>query len=186
MILTEGKDNKIFGVIHVKDLLFSTLEKEEFKLEELQKIIDKPHIVPESMKAIKVLELFRHSPVHIALVLDEFGNIQGLITLNDILEALVGEIKSQSAQELSVVTRADGSFLIDGALSIYDLKKKLHLQNLTKNDLSTYQTAAGFVISHLDKIPQTGDMFEKYNYKFEVIDMDNNRIDKILVRKKEN
>lgn len=183
LILTEGKNNKIFGVIHVKDLLCYSFDNSEFDINKLKTIIDKPHLVPESMKAIKVLEMFRHSAVHIALVLDEFGNIQGVVTLNDILEALVGEIKSQKTQESLIVTRDDGSFLIDGTVSIYDIKKKLHLQDLTNKDLSTYQTAAGFVISHLEKIPKTGDVFEKYKYRFEVIDMDNNRIDKILVKK---
>ncbi len=183
LILTEGKKDKIFGVIHVKDLLSYSFEDDKFKIDKLKKIVDKPHLVPESMKAIKVLEMFRHSPVHIALVLDEFGSIQGLVTLNDILEALVGEIKSQTPQDLSIVVRDDSSLLIDGTVPIYDLKKKLHLQELNNKDLSNYQTVAGFVIAHFEKIPKTGDFFEKSGYKFEVIDMDNNRVDKILVKK---
>src|SRR3990167_4132213 len=183
LILTEGKKDKIFGVIHVKDLLGYSFEDDKFEIDKLKEITAKPHLVPESMKAIKVLEMFRHSPVHIALVFDEFGNIQGLITLNDILEALVGEIKSQSIQESLIMSRDDGSFLIDGTVSIYELKKELHLQELTNQDLSNYQTAAGFVIAHLEKIPKTGDFFEKSGYKFEVVDMDNNRVDKILVKK---
>ena len=127
--------------------------------------------------------MFRHSPVHIALILDEFGSIQGLVTLNDILEALVGEIKSQIPQDLSIVVRDDSSLLIDGTVPLYDLKKKLHLHELSNKDLSNYQTAAGFVIAHFEKIPKTGDFFEKSGYKFEVIDMDNNRVDKILIKK---
>ncbi|OGK62973.1 hypothetical protein A2334_01930 [Candidatus Roizmanbacteria bacterium RIFOXYB2_FULL_38_10] len=183
LILTEEKKDKIFGVIHVKDLLGYSFEDDKFEIEKLKHITDKPHLVPESMKAIKVLEMFRHSPVHIALVLDEFGSIQGLITLNDILEALVGEIKSQSIQEPLIIVRDDGSLLIDGTVSIYDLKKRLHLHELSNRDLSTYQTAAGFVISHLEKIPKTGDVFEKYKYRFEVVDMDHNRVDKIMVKR---
>ena len=183
LILTEEKKDKIFGVIHVKDLLSYSFEDNEFEVEKLKTIANKPHLVPESMKAIKVLEMFRHSPVHIALVLDEFGNIQGLVTLNDILEALVGEIRSQSTQDPLIVVRDDGSFLIDGTVSIYDLKKKLRLQELTNKDLSNYQTVAGFIIAHLEKIPKTGDFFEKSGYLFEVVDMDNNRVDKLLVKK---
>lgn len=183
LILTEGKKDKIFGIIHIKDLLSYSFEDDKLEIDKLKKIVDKPHLVPESIKAIKVLELFRHSTVHIALVLDEFGNIQGLVTLNDILEALVGEIKSQTTQEPLIVVRDDGSFLIDGAVPIYDLKKKLHLQELTNKDLSNYQTVAGFVIAHFEKIPKTGDFFEKSGYKFEVIDIDNNRVDKVLVKK---
>lgn len=183
LILTKGKNDKIFGVIHVKDLLPYSFEGNEFGIEKLNKITNKPHLVPESMKAIKVLEMFRHSTVHIALILDEFGNIQGLVTLNDILEALVGEIKSQTPQDFSIVARDDGSLFIDGAVSIYDLKRKLRLQELTNKDLSAYQTTAGFVIAHLEKIPKAGDFFEKYGYRFEVVDMDDNRVDKILVKK---
>lgn len=183
LIFTEGRGEKVFGVIHLKDLLFNSFEDSEFTLDKLKKISNKPHLIPESMKAIKVLEMFRHSKVHIALVLDEFGTIQGLVTLNDILEALVGEIKSQTPQDISIVVRDDSSLLIDGTVPIYDLKKKLQLQELSNNDLSNYQTVAGFVIAHFEKIPKTGDSFEKSGYKFEVIDMDHNRVDKILIKK---
>lgn len=183
LILTEGKKDKVFGVIHAKDLLSYSFESSKFEIDKLKKITNKPHLIPESMKAVKILEMFRHSPVHIALVLDEFGNIQGLVTLNDILEALVGEIKSQSIQEPLITVRDDGSFLIDGTVPIYDLKKKLHLQELSNKDLSNYQTVAGFVISHFEKIPKAGDVFKKQGYRFEVVDMDNNRVDKILVKK---
>lgn len=183
LILTEGKKDKIFGVIHVKDLLGYSFKDNEFEIDKLKKITNKPHLVPESMKAIKVLEMFQHSSVHIALVLDEFGNIQGLVTLNDILEALVGGIKSQTTQDPLIVARDDGSFLIDGIVSAYDLKEKLLLQELTDKDLNAYQTVAGYVLAHLQKIPKTGDVFEKHGYRFEVVDMDNNRIDRILVKK---
>lgn len=183
LILTEGKKDKIFGVIHVKDLLSYSFEDNRFEIDKLRKITDKPHFVHESMKAIKVLETFRHSPIHIALVLDEFGNIQGLVTLNDILEALVGEIKTQSIQDPLIITRNDGSFLADGTVSIHELRKKLRLHELTNKDLSNYQTVAGFVIAQLEKIPKAGDVFEKYGYRFEVVDMDNNRVDKIFIKK---
>lgn len=182
IIFTEGKKDKIFGVINVKDLLSYSLKNEAFDIKKLKDIIVKPHFIPESTKAIKVLEMFRKSSVHIALVLDEFGGIQGLVTLNDILEALVGEIKS-TVQDPLIVAREDKSFLVDGTVSIYDLKKKFGLQELTNKDSSLYQTAAGFVIASLDKIPKTGDAFEKLGYRFEVVDMDDNRVDKILVEK---
>lgn len=182
LILAEGKDEKMFGVVHLKDLLFYSFEN-MFSIEQLRKIADKPHMVPESMKAIKVLEMFRHSRVHIALVLDEFGTIQGLVTLNDILEALVGDIKTQASQDIPIVTRDDGSFIVDGAVSIHDLKKKLRLNDIQESDLGAYQTTAGFIIAHLEKIPQTGDYFERSGFRFEVIDMDNNRVDKIMIKK---
>lgn len=183
LIFTEERTEKIFGVVHVKDLLSQYVQDSSFEIEKLKKITSKPHLVPESMKAIKVLEMFRHSHVHIALVLDEYGVVLGLITFNDILEALVGEIKSQALQEPLIVTRENGSFLIDGMTPIYDLKKKIHLHDLTSRDLDMFQTAAGFVIAHLEKIPKAGDYFEKSGYRFEVVDMDKNRIDKILAKK---
>jgi len=183
IIITEGRREKIFGVIHVKDLMPYAFEGKRFEVNKLRRISVKPHVIPESMKAITVLEMFRRSSVHVALVIDEFGNIQGLVTLNDILEALVGEIKTQTLQNPLIVVRDDKSLLIDGIVSIYDLKKKLGLQEISDKNLSTYQTAAGFVIAHLDRIPKTGDHFEKYGYRFEVIDMDGHRVDKILIKK---
>jgi len=183
LILTQNDESKVIGIIHVKDLLKYTLNDEPLDYEKLKNVINKPHLIPESMKAIKVLEMFRHSPVHIAIVLDEFGEIQGLITLNDILEALVGEIKTQSPQEATIVVRENGSFLIDGSVSLYDMNKKLHLVGVSDDELKAFQTVAGFVIANLEKIPKAGDYFEKYSYRFEVVDMDDNRVDKILARK---
>ena len=183
LIFTEGNKDKIFGIINVKDLMRYLSSDSGPVIQDLKDIANKPHLIPESMKAIKVLEMFRHSPVHIALVLDEFGNIQGLVTLNDILEALVGEIKSQSDIEPTIVVRDDGSLLIDGEVSIYDLKKKLRLKDADLKQLTAYQTVAGFMLAHLDKIPKPGDFFERSQYRFEVVDMDHNRVDKILVKK---
>ena len=135
------------------------------------------------MRALKVLEIFRHSPVHIAFVVDEFGVIQGLITLNDILEALVGDIKTRTTYDPKTVRRPDGSLLIDGSVSIKEFKKNLNIKTLPKEDTGSYQTVGGFIISYLDRIPKTGDKFEWDNYLFEVVDMDDTRVDKILVVK---
>lgn len=183
IIFTESGSNKVIGVIHIKDLLPYYLKDDKFEIRDIKNIVTKPLLIPENMRALKVLELFRHSPVHIALVLDEFGSIQGLVTLNDILEALVGEIKSQTHKDPEIVAKSDGSFFMDGTVSIYELKKTLHLQKLPKEDLATYQTIGGFVISYLDRIPKTGDSFEWKGYQFEILDMDDNRVDKVLITK---
>ncbi|MEK7633545.1 MAG: hemolysin family protein [Patescibacteria group bacterium] len=183
IIFTEGGPDKIVGVIHIKDLLPYHLKDDKFDVNKIKNVITKPHFVPENMRALKVLEIFRHSPVHIALVLDEFGSIQGLITLNDILEALVGEIKSQSYKDPEIVSKPDGSFFIDGTVSVNDLKKTLHLGKLPKEELSAYQTIGGFIISFLEQIPKTGDYFEWEGYRFEILDMDDNRVDKVLITK---
>jgi len=183
IIFTEGGPDKIIGVIHIKDLLPYHLKDDKFDIMDIKNTITKPLLVPENMRALKVLEIFRHSPVHIALVLDEFGGIQGLITLNDILEALVGEIKSQTYKDPEIVAKPDGSFFMDGTVSIPDLKKTLHLHKLPKEDSASYQTIGGFVISYLDRIPKTGDYFECEGYRFEILDMDDSRVDKVLITK---
>lgn len=182
IIFTEGSQDLIFGVVHAKDLLTFSFEG-ELSLEKVKAVTVQPHLVPESTRATKVLEMFRHSTIHIALVIDEFGSIQGLVTMNDIFEALVGNIQDQSSPPKHIMQREDGSFLVDGGVSIYDLKKKLKIQALRSKDLALYQTAAGFMITHLDKVPAEGDAFERYGYRFEVVDMDKNRVDKVLVSK---
>lgn len=183
IILKGDEDDKIVGVINVNDLFENMPTDFSNMADWLKRLTYKPHLIPESMAAIKVLEIFRQSSIHIAFVLDEFGNILGILTLNDILEALVGEIKTQVPTSPDFVERQDGSLLVDGSTAFYDLKKRLDLKSLSKKQTTLYQTAAGFFIAQLDKIPQVGDHFEKYGYSFEVVDMDENRVDKILIKK---
>lgn len=183
IVFTEGGIDKVVGVVHLKDLLPYYLGEEKIDSEKIRNIMSRPLLVPENMRALKVLEMFRHSPVHIALVLDEFGSVQGLITLNDILEALVGEIKTQTPPDPLIVAREAGSLFVDGVVPIYDLKKRLRLEKLPKEDSTTFQTVGGFVISYLDRIPKTGDHFDWGGYRFEVVDMDDNRVDKVLIKK---
>lgn len=183
IILAEGSIDKVIGVLHVKDLLQYYLEKKEINIQEMKKNISKPHFIPEDMRALKVLEIFRHSSIHIAFVVDEFGVIQGLITLNDILEALVGDIKTRTTYDPKIVKRPDGSLLMDGSISIKEFKKNLGIKSLPKEDIGSYQTVGGFIVSYLDRIPKTGDKFEWNHYIFEVMDMDDTRVDKILVTK---
>jgi len=180
IIFTRGDEDNIVGVLHVKSLIINYMDGCLFKIKDLEKTMSKPLLIPESTRVLKVLQMFRHSPVHIALVLDEFGSIQGLVTLNDVLESLVGAIKSQTYNDPQIVNRNDGSFLMDGAVSIFDLKKTLKLKNVSK-DPNVYQTLGGLVIAYLDRIPKTGDSFIWENFKFEVVDMDENRVDKVLI-----
>ena len=181
VLFCKGNLDKVVGVIHVRDFLNSYLQKQKVNI---KKIMTKPIFISENMRALKVLEMFRRSDVHVALVLDEFGNVQGLVTLNDILEALVGDIKTQSISDDSqVVKRSDGSMLIDGLLPISELKKLLSIEVLPKEQSNLYQTIGGFMITYLDRIPKTGNKFELNGFRFEVADMDNNRVDKILVTK---
>jgi putative hemolysin len=180
ILFAEDTVDKIIGVTHVKDLLKLYLLN---KHADLRNILIKPLLIPENTRTLKLLEMFRHSPIHIALAIDEFGSVQGLITLNDVLEALIGDIQTQNTNDPQIVTRDDGSYLLDGMLVISELKKILKVDKLPKEDMGGFQTSGGFAISFLDKIPKSGDTFEWDNYRFEIVDMDDKRVDKILIKK---
>jgi putative hemolysin len=145
-------------------------------------VLEAPQFVPESMEVLKVLELFRESRVHIALVIDEYGGLQGLVTMNNILEAIVGEIPEfGEAGDPEVVFREDGSWLIDGRVVVEDLKETLGIRQLPDEDRGYYQTLGGFVMTYLGHLPRAGDEFEWGGLRFEVVDMDGFRVDKVLV-----
>ncbi|OGK21249.1 hypothetical protein A3C23_01920 [Candidatus Roizmanbacteria bacterium RIFCSPHIGHO2_02_FULL_37_13b] len=180
VIFARGVIDKIEGIVQIKDLLQSYLDDNDF---DIKKILTKPLVVPEHTRALKLLELFRHSPTHIAIVLDEFGNVQGLITLNDIFESLVGDIKTQSSyDDTSVVKNNDGSLYLNGMLPIGEVKKLLSIDILPKEGTGLYHTLGGFVITYLDKIPRKGTKFSWKHFDFKIIDMDDNRVDKVLVK----
>jgi len=183
ILFTKGSLDKIIGVIHVKEVLHHYLANHNMNIEGK---LSKSLFIPENTRALKVLEMFRHSPVHIALILNEYGHIEGLVTLNDILEALVGEIKSQSIHDPQVVKRPDGSLLVDGMTTIRDMTKLLKIKDLNPEELDTYQTVGGLAMSHLDRIPKSGDAFLWKGYNFEVVDMDDKRVDKVIISKTKN
>ena len=141
-----------------------------------------PVFVPESTRGLKVLELFKQTGIHMALVVDEYGVIQGLVTLNDILVEIVGDVPS--ADELDdpqAVQREDGSWLLDGMLSVDEFFKIFAVNDFQGEHRGSYQTLGGFVITHLGRIPNAADHFEWDGMRFEVMDMDGNRVDKVLV-----
>jgi putative hemolysin len=171
--------DNILGVVQAKDLLSCNLIDKQLSLKEA---LLPPLVVPDSMKALKVLERFKETGIHLALVLDEYGSVQGLITLADLLEALVGDIPHiDELKEPDTVEREDGSWLINGMLPIDDFKAIFEIDKLPNEDNGLYQTVGGFVMMHLERIPLTGDHFESSGLRFEVIDMDDNRVDKLLV-----
>jgi putative hemolysin len=144
--------------------------------------IYKPLFVPESMPALKVLEMLRKSPVHMALVIDEFGGFQGLVTLFDILESIVGEIPdSGEPSNLEVIQREDGTWLVDGMLPIDEFKEIFRLGDLPDESRGYFQTVGGFIMSYLGHIPSASDHFEWSGLRIEVVDMDGMRVDKVLV-----
>ncbi len=167
------------GVVWVRDLWAQMIEEGGV---DISRIIREPIIIPETAPALKLLELFRTSPTPIALAVDEFGVITGVVTLHDILEAIIGDTGTGGpppGRELTM--REDGSFLIDGLYPLDEVKDLFGISRLPGEHEGLFHTLAGFVIMELGKIPATGDVFEWDNIRFEVVDMDGNRIDKILV-----
>jgi len=177
--VAQGILDNLLGEVDAKDLLARSLAGETF---DLRALIHKPLYVPEIMPALKVLEVFKQSGTQMAMVLDEYGSVQGLVTLTDILEAIVGDIPS--AEELAeppVMQREDGSWLLDGMLPVDAFKELFELDSLPGDDQGLYQTLAGFVMSQIGRIPAPTDNFEWSGLRFEVLDMDGPRVDKVLV-----
>lgn len=173
-----GLDN-VIGVLHVNDLLVRSLGGEAM---DLTTNLRQPLFIPESTRALSVLESFKKSSTHIAIVVDEYGVIQGLVTLNDILEAIVGDIPSVAdMEEPYAVQREDGSWLLDGMLSVDEFKDILEIDKIPGEEKGNYHTLGGFVVMHLGHIPTAADHFEWQGLRFEVMDMDGNRVDKVLV-----
>lgn len=178
-LVADGSLDNALGVVHAKDLLAHILGEQVVNLEAT---LQQPLYVPESMRALKVLELFKQSGTHIALVIDEYGGIQGLVTPSDILEAIVGDLPEAGEQvEPLAVRREDGSWLLDGMLPVDEFKDLFDLGELPGEDQGIYQTLAGFVVMQLGRIPAATDYFVWEGLKIEVMDMDGNRVDKVLV-----
>ena len=141
-----------------------------------------PVFVPESMRALDMLELFKQSSSHMALVVDEYGGLQGLVTLHDILAAVVGDVPTAGEMvEPRAVQRDDGSWLLDGSLPVDELQDRLNIGQLPSVEGGTYQTLGGFIMAQLGRVPTISEHFVWNRWRFEVIDMDGHRVDKVLV-----
>lgn len=173
-----GLDN-VLGVLLTKDLLENTLHDQKINLEPM---IRPAVFVPESMPALKVLEKFKETGLSVALVIDEYGGMLGMVTQADVLRSIVGDIPAAGDQyNPTVVQRADGSWLLDGLMRIDELKPMLEIESLPDEERVGYQTLGGFIMSQFDSIPKTGQILDYDNYRFEVVDMDGRRIDKVMV-----
>ena len=171
--------DNVLGVVSVNDLLSRSLSGQSL---DLTTMLRRPLFVPENTRALKVLELFKQSGVHIAMAVDEYGVIQGIVTLNDLLEAIIGDIPSKDEEETpQAVRREDGSWLIDGMIPIDEFRALFDLEEMPGEHRGNYHTLGGFVITHLGRIPVAADHFEWGLLRFEVMDMDGNRVDKVLV-----
>jgi len=171
--------DNILGLAHVTDLIARSLAQEPI---DLASNLRQPLFVPERTTALKVLELFKQSGTHMALVVDEYGVLQGIVTLNDVMEILIGGLPFVDHNyEAPIVQREDGSWLIDGMVSIEKLKEVFDIEELPGEERGNYQTLGGFVITQLGRIPSAADYFEWGGLRFEVMDMDGKRIDKMLI-----
>lgn len=168
----------VVGVVRAKDLLSDCLNDGPLRLVDLMK---EPLFMPESIHALTALERFKQTGMHMALLIDEYGGVEGLVTLIDILEAIVGDIPTlDEIFEPPVVQRDDGSWLVDGLLTIPDFSARFDIGMMPGE--GQYQTMGGFMVYMLGRMPRTGDHFGWGGFRFEVADMDGNRVDKILLQ----
>lgn len=175
--LCDKELDHVLGIIYAKDLLIAMLKEPDL---DLRKYVKKVNIVPSDKKAYQVLEKFKETRIHCGLVVDEFGSIEGIISITDILDGLVGDITDMDEPE--VIKRPDNSWLIDGKLAFFEF---IHEFEIADYDFTgaQFHSIAGFVIHQLKEIPKPGDSFDWGGYHFEIMGMDGNRIDKILLTK---
>ena len=173
----EGGLDDVLGIVSAKQLLSQSLKGGRA---DLAAQLTAAVYVPESLTGMDLLEQFRASETHLVLVIDEYGEINGLVTLQDVLEAVTGEFKPRSPAEAWAVQRADGSWLLDGLIPIPELKDRLELRTLPEEDRGRYHTLSGLVMWLSGRLPQTGDVLTWENWRLEVVDLDGKRIDKIL------
>ncbi len=169
----QGSLDAIIGIVKARDLLVRSLNNEPIQLRELLK---PAFFVPETMLASRGLEILKEKGTDILLVIDEFGALQGLLTINDILEEIVGEMEMDEPQ---ATQRQDGSWLLDGMLEVDEFRELFDMPPLPHE--SEYETLSGFIMMSLGRVPQPADHFEWHGLRFEVVDMDGRRVDKVLV-----
>ncbi len=177
--VAHGDLDRSIGFVNTKDLLGVDIHNPQFNLEGY---IREPLFFPGNMQAVKAFEQFRQTGIHHALVLDEYGGVEGFVTLYDVLESILGDIPlDEFDTDQDVVQRSDGTWLIDGLIPIDELKEILHVDELPEENQAGFQTLSGFVMNQLGRIPKTGQLFEWDHWRFEVVDMDGHRVDRVLV-----
>jgi magnesium and cobalt exporter, CNNM family len=170
----EGSSDEMIGIIRAKDLLDAFTRGEQ---PDLRAHVRQAPVIPDTLDALDVVGMLKKSSVHIGLVHDEYGHFQGVVTSADILEAIVGAFRTEEAWPEPAVPRPDGSYLIAGSMNAEDLMELLRLPPAADRQ---YHTAAGFVLAGLGHLPEVGESFDAHGWRFEVVDLDGRRIDKIL------
>lgn len=173
-----GSLDDVVGVITAQQLLHQITQGQD---NDLTAGLQPAVFVPETLSGMELLDHFRASAVQMVFVVDEYGEVQGVITLRDVLEAITGEFTTEEASDSWAIQREDGSWLIDGLIPAPELKDRLELKNLPDEDRGRYNTLAGMVMMLLGHLPETTDAVEWEGWRFEVVDMDGKRIDKLLV-----
>ena len=163
------------GIVYVKDMYLQPDAP-------LSSLIRKALFVPENNSAYQVLEKIKNTKIHYAFIVDEYGSLQGMITVKDILKAIVGEMPEEEDDDYEIVERKDGSFLIDGQIQFYDFLTRFNKTNWINESENEFDTMAGFILHELKRIPTAGDTFEWRGFDFEIVDMDGQRIDKVIVK----
>ena len=173
--ICDGEIDNIKGVVSIKDL-YVIDDRTKFKT-----VMRPAMFVPENNSAYQVLEKFKQTKEHSCFIVDEYGTLRGMITLNDILEAIVGDIPQPDVSDYAVLEREDGSFLVDAQIPFYDFLTRFDKAAWLHEGEHEFDTLAGFILHELERIPHTGDKFDWKGFHFEIIDMDGHRIDKVLV-----
>ena len=175
----DGELDRLIGIAPVKKLWAASLSGEPI---ELRTLAEPALIVPESMPALEVLERFRERSSHAAMVVDEYGGIQGLISLHDLMEAITGDLTVSQRRSGEVVRRPDGSWLLDGALPVHEVRDILALDDpFPGEEAGDFETLGGFLMARLERIPAVSDVTDWDTFRFEVVDMDGRRVDRVLV-----
>jgi putative hemolysin len=174
-----GGLDEVLGVISAQSLLRQVMQGHTLNLSEpLQPAV----FVPETLSGMELLDHFRASSAQIVFVVDEYGEVQGMITVRDVLEAITGEFTTPKDGESWAVQRDDGSWLFDGLIPVPELKDRLELKELPEEDRGRYNTLAGMVMLLLGRLPHTADTVDWEGWRFEVVDLDGKRVDKVLAK----
>lgn len=173
--ICEGDLDEIKGVISLKDIYISD-DKVPFR-----ELMQPALFVPDNNTAYQVMEKFKESKIHTCFIVDEYGSVRGMITLNDIMEAIVGEIPQTDVADYEIVEREDGSYLVDAQIPFYDFLSRFDKTEWVSEGDYQFDTLAGCILHELERIPQTGDKLDWKDFQFEIVDMDGHRIDKVLV-----
>jgi putative hemolysin len=175
--VVQGGSQQVLGIVHAKDLLIAALAGRPF---DLRTATRPPLYLPNTVTALRVLEAFKTSGEPMALIVDEYGDLEGLVTQSDILEALVGDITGSADADQRVVRREDGTYLIDGMVGLDELRQALGISHLPGED-ADFHTLGGYVMARLNRVPMVADRVTAAGYRFEVVKMDGRRVDRVLV-----